>query len=375
MKKITLSLLSFIIIGFFTFGAIPVFAAKPQKAIEIGNGMPSGYHEILLLHGKKDGYQCVECDPTIEQCNVINIPEIGTATIQYVSGKKVQIEELTVFDSCAGWEGNDPTEDDPAEVWLPYEQEGYYVFARTLGKPGKDEEERYIILENESLEAYQLLNDVVSNPDDVLLGLGMITQQGVFKLNASGELCRFDGDSVKGKGKSQGINIRDMFLWSGLVFDPALDVTGDGVVNELDVIADTCTGDTNQDGIIDNYEFTAWVNSYYPSPPPDVNGDGVVDAKDVIADTCPYDEDQDGEIFYDDVYNPDTFPDCEFENWLADNTVNTEGDPLWQYYDEEWVFTIADLVYMNQVVTNQGIKNLQIWFFPKDTTVFTPVEQ
>jgi hypothetical protein len=374
MKKITLLLygLSIALVAVFVFKTFPVEAAKPQQAIEVSNGMPSGEHETLLIHGKRDGYQCEPCDPQLElQCNVINMPEYGKATIKYVSGKKVKIDELTVFDSCAGWEGNDPAVDDPAEVWLPYEQQGYWVFARALGKPGKGEEERYIILENESLEAYPLLSDV-SSPGDVILGLGMITQQGEYKMDASGRLYRFDGDSDKGKGKSQGIDISDMLLWSGLVFHPDLDVNLDGVVNELDVIADTCAADTNFDGIIDNNEFVAWAAAH--PDPDDVNGDNMVDYEDAIADTCSYDADQNGTISYDSDYDPDTFPDCEFENWLADNSTDANGDPLWQYYDEEWVFTIADLVYLNQVVTNEGIKNLQIRFYPKDTTIFIPVE-
>jgi hypothetical protein len=378
MKKIALYGLSFTLVAVLVFGLLPAVAAKPQQVIEKSNGMPSGDHETLLIHGKKEGYSCEECDicgtcdPPVLQCNVVNMPEYGIATIKYVSGKKVKIDELIVFDSCAGWEGNDPSVDDPAEVWLPYEQEGYWVFARALGKPGKGDEERYIILENESLEAYPLLSDV-SNPSDVILGLGMITQQGVFKMDASGELYRFDGDSDKGKGKSQGRNITDMFLWSGLVFHPDLDVNGDGVVNESDVIADTCTGDTNHNGTIENSELIAWSDAH--SDPDDINGDNVVNYEDVIADTCPYDIDQDGVISYDGNYDESTFPDCEFEGWLYDNAVNSEGDPLWQYYDKEWVFTIADLVYLNQVVTNEGIKNLQIRFYPKDTTVFTPLEQ
>ena len=377
-NKIALYGLSFTLVAVLGFWILPAMAAKSQQAIEMSNGMPSGDHETLLIHGKKEGYSCEECkicetcDPPVLQCNVINMPEYGTATIKYVSGKKVKIDELTVFDSCAGWEGTDPSVDDPAEVWLPYEQEGYWVFARALGKPGKDDEERYIILENESLEAYPLLSDV-SNPDDVILGLGMITQQGNFKMDTSGTLYRFDGDSDKGKGKSQGKDITDMFLWSGLVFHPDLDVNGDGVVNELDVIADTCDGDTNLDGIIDDDELLAWSSAHLD--PDDINGDGDVTSLDVIADTCPYDSDQDGAITYDGNFDKDTFPDCEFENWLSDNTVNTEGDPLWQFYDEEWVFTIADLVYLNQVVTNEGIKNLQIRFYPKDTTVFIPVDK
>ncbi len=378
MKRILIFTMFGVLLVILAIGASPSVAAKPQKAIETSNGMPSGDHETLLIHGKKEGYSCEvceicdTCDPPVLQCNVINMPEYGMATIKYVSGKKVKIDELTVFDSCAGWEGNDPSVDDPAEVWLPYEQEGYWVFARALGKPGKGDEERYIILENESLEAYPLLSDV-SSPNDVILGLGMITQQGVFKMDASGELYRFDGDSDKGKGKSQGRDITDMLLWSGLVFHPDLDVNVDGVVNESDVIADTCTGDTNHDGIIDNDELIAW-SGVHPDPD-DINGDSAVNYMDVIADTCPYDLNQDGIISYDGNYDESTFPDCEFENWLSDNAVNTAGDPLWQYYNEEWIFTIADLVYLNQVVTNEGIKNLQIRFYPKDTTVFIPFEQ
>lgn len=369
-------------------GASVAMAAKPQEAIEMSNGMPSGERETLLIHGKKADYQCEECeicticDPPVLQCNVINMPEYGTATIRYVSGKKVNIDELIVFDSCAGWEGNDPSVDDPAEVWLPYEQEGYWVFMRALGKPGKGDEERYVIFENESLEAYTLLVDEVSAPDDVVMGLGLLTNQGMWLLDASGELYRFDGDSDKGKGKSQGRNITDMFMFSGFVFHPDLDVNGDGVVDELDVIADSCPYDADiviegitykGDGVIDLSELAQWKldngGSGY-----DANGDGAINELDVVADSCPYDSNSDGVISWDEDYDENTFPDCEFEDWLFDNSTNAEGDPLWAYYDEEWIFTIADLVYLNQVVTNEGIKNVQIRLYPKDSTVFTPIE-
>ena len=321
MKQKLLKVMPVALTAVLLLGSSPGMAAKPQKAIEMGNGMPSGYHETLLFHGKKDTYNCIECDPAnpLEECNVVNIPEYGTAPITYVSGRKVNISALTVYDSCAGF----ADENDSAEIWLPYEADGYYVFARALGKPGKGDEERYIIFENESLEAYPLLTDV-SSPDDVVLGLGMITQQGEFKMDSSGNLYRFDGDSDKGKGKPQAKYLTDMFLWSGLVFHPELDVNGDGVVNESDVIAAT----------------------------------------------CPYDVDQDGIISYDGNFDETTFPDNEFENWLADNTVNADGEILWQYYNEAWSFSIADLVYQNQVVTNNGIKNIQLRFYPVSTTEF-----
>jgi hypothetical protein len=191
--------------------------------------------------------------------------------------------------------------------------------------------------------------------------------------DASGELYRFDGDSDKGKGKSQGRDITDMFMFSGFVFHPDLDVNADGVVNELDVIADSCEWDADQSGTIEAGEVNAWSAEH--TDPDDVNEDGVVNELDVIMDSCPYDvRINDGVISWDEDYDENTFPDCEFEDWLFDNATNAEGDPLWAYYDEEWIFTIADLVYLNQVVTNEGIKNVQIRFYPKDSTVFIPIE-
>jgi len=39
-----------------------------------------------------------------------------------------------------------------------------------------------------------------------------------------------------------------------------------------------------------------------------------------------------------------------------------------------WVFNLfdADLVIQNQTLTNDGVKNLQIRFYPQQTTTFTP---
>ena len=73
-------------------------------------------------------------------------------------------------------------------------------------------------------------------------------------------------------------------------------------------------------------------------------------------------------------------PEGEFENWLEDKIPGdqTEADfwvDLWEHYETPvWVFTIADLVYSNQVVNNQGIKNLQIRFYPQETIELEPVE-
>lgn len=356
MKKITLFGLSFTLVVVLVFGVLPAMAGKPKDVIQLSNGFPSGDHFNLNIHGKKLDYKCSNCelctdpetcDPVVLECNVINIPEYTSEvldnTINYVSGRKVKIDELTVFDSCT-----EAFDTNPAEVWLPYEEKGYYVFARALGKPGKkDENVRRIILENLGLDAYSLQQDV-SNPDDVEsqfeqdMALGLITGKETYKMSDSGEntLIRFDSEPEgKGKGKTLGKNITDMFIWTGFVFDPSLDLNEDGVVDELDV------------------EYACWSLDPLAYCDYDLNGNGIID-------------EWDGEF---DPWEDGITPNSEFEAWLYDNmtgTIDGVTITLWEYYEAVWVFNIADLVYQNQVVTNEGIKNLQIRFYPVATTTF-----
>lgn len=452
MKRLLISII--VVLALLIGGVSAVFAAKPEKwpdggkpqeVITRSNGFPSGEHETLNIHGKKAGYQCEECVPVpgLVQCNVVNIPEEGTAKISYVSGKKVKIDELTVFDSCAGWEG----EDDRAEVWLPYEAEGYWVFARALGKPAKGDpndplyDPRSIIFRNEESDnptVFSLFGDV-TEPGDIplMLPLGLITKDGAYVLMSTDDaniyLVRFDSEPAgKGRGKTQGKDITDMFMWTGWVFHPILDVNLDDNVNELDVIADSCPWDADANGVIDATELQAWKDAY-GGVGYDANGDGPINELDVIADSCPYDADANGVIdateFQDwlddntqgwvfppsldlngdgDVNELDVAEECgdslasltcpydlnsdgvidpwdgvyneadEFENWLEDKIPGDQDSTdfwvtLWAHYDTPvWVFTIADLVYNNQVITNQGIKNLQIRFYPVATTNFDP---
>jgi len=434
-------------------GASVVMAAKPQNSgsgkdvIALSNGFPSGPHETLNIHGKKADYQCIECVPcaTCEppvQCNVVNIPEYTTdgVKISYVSGRKVKIDELTVFDSCAGFD--DPGEEDGAEVWLPYEEQGYWVFARATGKPAKGDpndplyEPRQIIFQNDenSPVAYSLFGEV-TNPDEIplVLPLGVITKDGAYKVMSTNELdeyllVRFDSEPAgKGRGKNVGKDITDMFMWSGWVFHGSLDLNGDGSVNELDVeyacwsdydyndngvidqsdldilgdqdgdfdadrldlvVVSPCLYDGDNNGIIDAGEFSNWLDAnqegwVFPLGL-DLNGDGVVDHLDVVQDCydmcscgtvfgCVYDLDNNGVI---DPFDGSYDEEDEFENWLedkipGDQTVSDFYVTLWEHYETPvWVFTIADLVYHNQVVFNEGIKNLQIRFYPVATTEF-----
>ena len=120
--------------------------------------------------------------------------------------------------------------------------------------------------------------------------------------------------------------------------------------------------DLDGNGIIEDSDLAATIY--------DADEDGDIDRADlVIIAPCDYDLDNNG------VIDATT----EFENWLEDKIPGDQDDTgsdfwvtLWAHYETPvWVFTIADLVYNNQVITNQGIKNLQIRFYPVDGTTFT----
>jgi len=112
----------------------------------------------------------------------------------------------------------------------------------------------------------------------------------------------------------------------------------------------------------------------------DANTDGNIDRLDLAFEfDCPYDDDDNGVI---DPWDEYYYEADEFENWLEDKIPGdqTEADfwvdLLWEHYDTPvWVFTIADLVYHNQVISNYGIKNLQIRFYPVATTEFEPTNR
>jgi hypothetical protein len=58
--------------------------------------------------------------------------------------------------------------------------------------------------------------------------------------------------------------------------------------------------------------------------------------------------------------------------WMAYWQNQAPGDQKAWYFDQEWVFNIADLVITEQGLVNDGTKLLQIRFYPRATTEFTP---
>ena len=303
-KSINFSLsVAFILILLSLFN--PAMAAKPLPVIGFSNGYPSGPHDNLNIHGKSDFI----CDAS-EGGNSVFISEYGDSTITYVTNRKSSVTELIVLDKCA--ESFDET---PAKVQLPYESEGFYVFAATKATPnnGNNAEQSSVILSPNLVR--QACNDTdpanpdfptyTECPDDNLLALGLIVGNNVYEATDIG-FVRFEDPDAKGRGKSTGKEITDLFKWTGWVFDASLDISGDGIIDANDVPL-----------------------SY------DLGGNGVIDP-------------------------------AEYENWLDDQ--NAAG--LATYYENEWILNIADLVVTDQNISNDGVKLLKLRFYPVATTLY-----
>jgi len=299
-------------------GISTAFAAKPQNVIAKSNGFPSGEHFNLNIHGKKDGFTC---DPSINGGGSIFVDQYGPATIQYVVNKKSSVGNLTVLDACAVDGGT-------AKVQLPYESQGYFVFARILGKPnnGKSGNESSIILYPNVVK--QACNDDPLNPDpnfgnytscdDALWALGLIVGSNVYGATPQG-FVRFDPAATPGKGNSKGTDITPLFTYSGWVGNQT-------EFDSLDIAAPF----------------------------------GELTDADVPGNLTPYEPD---------IWNYDVEPNgtIDINEWL-DFAADALG--IGTYYHNEWIFNIADLVVTEQKIHNDGTKLLQIRFYPVDTTDF-----
>lgn len=301
-------------------------AAKPQTVIEKSNGFPSGPHHNLNIHGKKADFQC----ESVSGGGSVFIPEYGEATISYVTNRKSSVTELTVQDQCAFDDGR-------VVVQLPYEPQGYFVFAAIKGKPNNGSNSgspsSIILKPNTVVQAcddpgYDEFGNLIQCPDDDLLALGMIVGSNLYAAEDE-TYVRFDPEAAKGRGKSQGTDITRLFTYTGWVIDDGFDTSGpDGIPDgEID-LWDVPIADYDGDSIADR----------------DYNQDGIEDEGDVTA-------------WLTDLWNA----------WLADPALQRV-----EYLDEVWILNIADLVVTDQPVSNDGAKLLQVRFYPVATTEFVP---
>ncbi len=346
MKRITLLVVSVVLVAVLVLGVLPAMAAKPPRVITVSNGFPSGMHFNLNIHGKNpETFTTPDTwDPT---GNSIFIPEFTAdyepITIEVISNKKggTDFEVTDPYAMPTLWAAVDENlpiatgydnADDLAQFILPYKIQtdpdngatinanGYYVYGRILGKPN-----------NGRNNGDPLPSSIVVNPNPLLqvdyegavFPLGLVTTRGSYLIGEDGEtFIRFDDapstTNGKGKGKSVAKNITDMFMWSGWVGDRSLDTSGpDGI----------------PDGVIDGDDIP--VDAYTTNPEWDTSGDEVID----------------------------------LDEWL---TAMSLLDPsLARYYEDWWVFDIAEMVTQSWRIENDGTKLLQIRFYPVATTTFT----
>lgn len=323
-----------VVVAILVLGISPALAAKPPRVITLSNGFPSGMHFNLNIHGK---------DPTTFNYppppynspfgNSIFIPEdtslYDPITIKCISEKKGAGTELEVIDPYAmPPTGQAPYGDSTASFKLPYKIQledgervnacGYYVYGRIKGKPNNHPKK-----EGEPSE-------IILTPDPILQfdyegaewPLGLVTTSGSYKLE-KGEFKRFDDTSSiskgKGKGRSIAQNITGMFMWTGwVVYNTTLvDTNDDGKITYHDIPKDY------YDGINYNHDY---------------NKDGVEDDADVDA-------------------------------WLT--YLTSLDSSVARYYEDWWVFDVADTVVQSWGMDNYGTKLLQIRFYPVATTTFT----
>jgi hypothetical protein len=220
--------------------AFPVLSAPPTSP----NGFPSGTHYNLNIIGKKADFNgCgIAIDPdtslpvyggvVFTPQGSLEAPAGGDLLFRSGSGRKAFVIDgldptaLQVTDPCVT-----AFDQDPAEVVLPPSADGYWVYARALGK----------LTDNPSMTIKPNLIQV-SSTDDTLTYLGLVTSNG---------FTRADGYTVtrqKGGKANAAININDLFSWSGHVCY-LVDPTTIGLTDYP--LTPMCAKDTNGDTYYD----------------------------------------------------------------------------------------------------------------------------
>ncbi len=308
--------------------ALPVWGAKPvdSDGIPVGNGAPSGYHYNLVLLGKKAHFTCPQ--PESDELgnrvysNVIFMPrEQGTdlITILMESGAKgpkgkVDAATLEVIDWCTeSFPDYGASVGDKAILRLP-KADGYAVYARILGKPGKDGEPTSAHL---APDLYYVQDE--SGTDLVMLGL--VDQDGTATFSSDGETIyrtSTDPSGRKGKGVKKFTDLTALFEWSGEVCYVQEDVSAfcnddDGyyICSGLDL----CCVAGEMDGVYDSCSLLTTVGISVD--------DGLV---------CP----------------------------VGTDPVNAQC----RTYENEWIFNIADFVGYLWNLDSTGAYNIQVRFYP-----------
>ncbi len=376
MKKLITSSLLLCSMMLFTTGS--AFAVKPGETVN-PNGFPEGTHFNMNIHGKNLGFNCpdpfsnpggphdgeygkfVEVDPGTGDYDLVCdgeplvctyetaaggdyiwkysgslfIPEANAQEeikILMESGKKggrgnknaALINVLQVKDPCtADFDG------DEAVIQLPPCEGGYDVYVRALAKPTGDPS---LTIENVGL------NFVEDGDGNILYFAGSVGDGYV-------ETSTFTR-TTKPKGKSVATDITPLFEFNGSVCYWLAGDCPDDPLDDTDCLPEylccedvggtlECTFNTNCDGWESVEIEGVWYcfeDSGEPgydgedlTPTEDTNGDSVIDGNDLCGGTIAY---------------------CK-------------------EYTDEWVFNIADFAQYFWDIDNNGLKLLQVRFYPK----------
>jgi len=200
-----------------TFGFSPnedVFAKKPQSAMELSNGAPSGPHHNLNILGKKVDFNCDESEGggVVFTPTFTGAPEVkDIQTISFVSNKKSTNEELFAIDPCT--EHFSPIQKDGALVHLPSKFDGqtvtlYEVYMAIKGKPDNGDTTSKFVFSNPRItqacnivEAGDTILTTDSDFDDPLVNFNLekhtnIDGDDIFQSN---EIVYLDNGSEDGE--------------------------------------------------------------------------------------------------------------------------------------------------------------------------------
>jgi hypothetical protein len=252
--------------------------------------------------------ECSERD----DCTLTGTPIYGNSIFVPENGKGI---EIYLQSGKVGGKGNKAEALPQNELWAVdpcagFDGDGaviqlppgeYDVYARTLAKP-TDEPTMTIT------SGLRIVEDENGNN---LVYLGLVSEDGVFATGAE--------TLTRKKGKSKAVSITGLFEWTGSVcYFNAMDVPGNDYSTQ-----DYCCADSNGDGV---YEYCCTGSSE----------DGVYDIANCSGDLTQF-----------------------VEGACSEITTYCNS------YTGEWIFNIADFVEYLWGTDNNGLKLLQIRFYPR----------
>lgn len=319
-----------IILGLFTLLVIGLSVSTGVAGNNlIGNGFPSGPHFNLNIIGKNSDFVCPSLADYVASTpgqNVIYVRRVDSnIEILMESGAKgpksdPSLTTLKVTDWCSN-----NIDGSSATLQLPKDAEGYAVYARITGKPGSEDG-----LPTFAFSGREFVSVEDEFGNDLFL-LGLINDTGIYDY-AGNELYRYDG-SKSGKGVKKAVNITELFQYSGQIC----------AINDQTTF---CSAD---------------LSLCTPGP---------------IVCCVPFVDDGSGNLVEASSCDPTLvgFGACvNQQEGVCPDSITYNGftttnicqvTTQCKYYDDQWIFNIADFVSVLFGAENNGSYNVHLRFYP-----------